>query len=120
ARYSQEDHFSEMGEETDLNREKRKPRGHSPTRHSEEEDCPDTDRNLKQKKRKGSSPDPRHSDANDYSDSAEHMMNLRKKKNSSKSRNRYSAFTGKNEDIGKEDRTPQNNQKKRGVSAQNI
>ncbi|MCG8621670.1 MAG: hypothetical protein MJE68_06685, partial [Proteobacteria bacterium] len=42
ARSSQKDHFSEMGEETDLNREKRKPRCHSPTRHSEEEDCPDT------------------------------------------------------------------------------
>ena len=49
ARSSQQGHFSEMGEETDLNQEKRKPRGHSPTRHSEEEDCSDTDRNLKQK-----------------------------------------------------------------------
>ena len=50
ARSSQKGHFSEMGEETDLNQEKRKPRGHSPTRHSEEGDCSDTDRNLKQKK----------------------------------------------------------------------
>ena len=121
ARSSQQGHFSEMGEETDLNQEKRKPRGHSPTRHSEEEDCSDTDRNLKQKKRKGrcSSPGPGHSDANDYSDSAKHTMKLREK-NSSESRDRYSAFTGKNEDIGKEDGTPQNNQKKRGASAQNI
>ena len=121
ARSSQQGHFSEMGEETDLNQEKRKPRGHSPTRHSEEEDCSDTDRNLKQKKRKGrcSSPGPGHSDANDYSDSAKHTMKLREK-NSSESRDRYSAFTGKNEDIGKEDGTPQNNKKKRGASAQNI
>ena len=111
ARSSQQGHFSEMGEETDLNQEKRKPRGHSPTRHSEEEDCSDTDRNLKQKKRKGrcSSPGPGHSDANDYSDSAKQTMKLREK-NSSESRDRYSALTG----------TPQNNQKKRGASAENI
>ena len=101
---------------------KRSIRSLSPTRHSEEEDSEEEDRNLKQTKKKGrcSSPGQTHSDANDYSDSAEHVMNLRGKKNSSKSRDRYSAFTGNNEDIGQEDRTPQNNQKKRGVSAQNI